>query len=439
MRLSSLLSGLCFCIFILSFQACSKSGDLGLSLIEESQADILYTDTLMLDMETVLTLPMESMQRARLVVGAMQDPIFGYSESALNMNFRITSTNVDFGNASLDSIVLSMVYDSAGHAGAIRTDPNARQTWQIYRLEESIRNNTIYFSDKEFATGSLLADNIEFSPNFTDSIEINGVLMPPHLRVQLDPSLGQELLNPPAETYTSNNNFKEFFKGIRIQIQDPSSNNSLIRFQQRNRNTKITLYYTETDGNGNSVQREFDLLTDEDSETMLAIKNDYNGTAVLNNAPTDSLLYTQGLNGLSAAIRFPSLENLGNILVNKAELLLYTIEPESDAFPRIKQLVGTSYNPSSGSYELISDVSNSLLRGSSYEISGGTLQQPSGESFYRLNLSLYMQDLLRGRISDNTLYLQTATINTLERVVLANHRHPSKAAILLLTYTRIDN
>ena len=422
------------------WSACSKPGDLGLSLIEQSQADILYTDTISFQIETVPTLPMESMQRNRFVVGAVQDPVFGYAESWLHLNFRITSTNVSFTGATLDSIVFSIAYDTAGHYGQVLTDPQAEQTWQLYRMNEPMETGRTYYADQEFALGQLLADDIRVRANFYDSIEVDGVREGAQLRVRLDPAFGQELLNPAdLSVYSSNNNFKEFFKGICLRPKAGAPNNSLIRFWQRSRSTRIVMYYSQPDGTGSLVSRRFTLQTDEDSESVLRIRQDYSATDVLSNRPEDSLAYLQGLNGLSLGVRFPHLASMGNILVNKAELWLYPAEAEQPGFPFVRQIVGATRNETINSYELIRDVSNSLLRTSSYQVSGGTLSRDEqGQAFYRLNLSMYLQDLIRGKVPNNLLYLQTATITNLERVILANERHTSRRARFVLTYTRLD-
>jgi hypothetical protein len=422
--------GVAFC---LQFWACSKPSDLGLSLVEEQRSDIVYTDTLSLDLQTVSSLPMESMQRNRQLIGRYEDPIFGTAKAGLYLNFRITSTNVSFPNATFDSIVLQLAYDTIGHYGDVRST----QTWQVFRMEEGMSVDETYKSNTSFTTGALLADNVSFVPNFRDSVTLQSGRVAAHLRIPLDPSLGQELLNPTGNIYSSNNTFKNAFKGIYIKAKDGSPNSAILRFISKSSRTRIVLYYTQPDGNGVPVSRSFNLLTDEDSESVLRLEQDYTGTAVLNNNPGDTLVYVQGMNGAGIQVRIPHLNNLGDIIVNKAELQLFSPFAQDTAWVLPRQLVSAQSNGNNG-YDLSRDVSNSLSKTGSYLICGGSLRGTTQQPFYQLNLSNTLQEMLRGNIPNNTLYIQTATIINTERAVLGNHNSSQYKAKLLLTYTKIN-
>ena len=213
---------------LLSVTGCSKPSELGLSLVETNPSEIFYTDTISLKMSTVLTNPLLSDNRSRWLCGAYTDPIFGKSTASVYSNFRLTTTNATFPDAQFDSLILSIQYDTLGHYGG---NPNdfSMQTWEVYRVTESIVPEQDYYSDKNFALGDLLATH-SFVPQIYDSVSVQGVLRKPHLRIKLDDALGQELLNPASNIYENNTVFKDFLKGVCIKSKAGAPNSAIIRF-----------------------------------------------------------------------------------------------------------------------------------------------------------------------------------------------------------------
>ena len=423
--------------------ACTRPGELGLSLVEEQRAEILFTDTVTVALRTLATPPLIGSQPSRLLIGRLEDAVFGRTEAIGHINFRITSTNATFPNAVLDSIVLQLAYDTTGHYGAVN-DPDVltQETWEIARLTERLMAGETYNTDRLFGAGAVLARH-EFRPRVRDSVRLaDGTVLAPHLRIPLERSLGEELLNPTTNIYATNNTFKDAFRGFQIRAAATGNNASIVRFLPRNRQTKVVIYYNQPDDQGQRVSRVFELLTDEDSEASVYFEHDYQaGQGILANGPLDSLVYLQGMNGVGVDVQFPYLEALGNVVINKAELVLYAVEPVDVnrlRFPR--QLISSL--PLAGGepgYEPSLDVSNSLSRAGNYLISGGALLVEGGtQGRYELNLSTSLQDLLRGRIPENRLFIQAASIINTERVILANAKHSRLAAKLRLTYTRLD-
>ena len=430
---------------MLSAIGCSKSSELGLSLVEQEQTDIRSTDTVSLVLSTVRTDKSETHQRTQLVVGAYTDPIFGQVESAAYMNFRLTRTNATFDGAVLDSIVLSLAYESFGHYGDIYSANPGVQTWDVLKMTEPILDQ-IYESDASFMTSDVLKSGFTFVPNYQDSLYIgtDSAYAQPHIRIKLDDAGGLALVEDflrPADpnVYNSNIDFKNWFNGIKVVPTSGAQNSSIIRLKFKNSQTKISVYYTDTTGGG-SVPNVFEFLTDEDAESVSSFSHDYAGTDVLNTTTTDTIVYMQGLDGVATKIEFPNIQDLGNVIVNKAELIVMVQDTGTTEYPEPFQVIAKTLN-TANEWVLIDDVITSLLNTNppDYSLFGGELERDNATSeyFYRFHLAQIMQDMIEGNMTENAVYITPSSPLNPERIKLVNHRSDYAKAKLFLTYTKL--
>ncbi len=442
--IKSLLSALLI-VGILSAIGCSKSSELGLSLVEQEQTDILANDTMALRLSTVLANKSNTYKRIQVVVGAYTDPIFGETAAAAYLNFRLTRTNATFTNCVLDSLVLSLAYEKYGHYGSIYNSSPSVQTWDILQLSDPILEQD-YLSDATFSTGSVLKSGFTFTPHYKDSVYVgvDSVRTLPHLRIRLDDAaglaLGQEFLFPTtANVYNSNVDFKNWFKGLKIMPSSSATNSALIRFRFKHYQTKLIVYYTDTTG-GNSVPKTFNFLTDEDAESVSSFEHNYTGTSVLDTTTTDTIVYLQGLDGVHTKIGFPNIESLGDIIVNKAELVVMVQDTGTAEYPEPIQLIA-KIKDASGKLVLIDDIVTSLVRTKSYLLFGGVLEKdknaPIKKYLYRFHLAEYMQAMVEGKASENAIYLTTASALDAKRIKLVKHNAAFAKAKLYLTYTKL--
>lgn len=432
-RFGSLLFFVFVAAGLLSVTGCSKPSELGLSLVETNPLEIFYTDTISVGMSTVATRPLLTDSRSRWLCGAYVDPIFGKTTAKVYTNFRLTTTNASFPSALFDSLVLSIQYDTLGHYGG---NPSAftEQQWEVYRITESIVPEQDYYADKNFALGDLLATH-NFIPQIFDSVSVQGIVRRPHLRIRLDDALGQELLNPTSNIYENNTIFKDFLKGVCIKPKTGSANSAIIRFLPNASLTKLTLYYRDS----SNVSRTYDYLSDGDSESVLAFEHNYSGTRVLENNPNDTVVYLQGMNGVSTRMEFPFLEDLGKIIVNKAELYIYPAGEEDRAYPVPIQLFCLE-KTTDDNYLLVDDISNSINRNTlnPYLIFGGTLKYDGERPYFRMNISKFFQRLVDSETVEKAIYIQTASVTDTGRMLLANEKSESLRAKLYLTYTKTN-
>jgi hypothetical protein len=443
-NLKSLLYGT-LAVGLFSAMGCSKSSEIGLSLVEQEQSDILYTDTTTIYLTTVDADPVETSNRTVMVCGSYTDADWGESISSVYMNFRINNTGAVFPNSVFDSLVLSLAYQNFGHYGELRTNKPAAvtQNWEIARVLEDIEEGTVYKSDKTFMTdGNLLKSNFQFTPNDTANVVVDGTTLAPHLRIRLDDQagidLGEIFLDPQSsgfDIYESNTKFKDWFKGIHIR---PSSSNpsdaSIIRFKSKDVLTKLTLHYTDTSG-GVRVAKVFEFLTNEDAEVVSSFGHTH-PVNLTDNLITDTVVYLQGLDGLHTKIAFPFVEELGNVIINKAELVIPVADTGTNDFPEPIQLLAKIKN-FGGELVAIDDVITSINRAQSYFLFGGVLEDTGNKNFvYRMYISEEMQALVNGTTFEPAIYITLPSALDPERVQLMNEKGINSAK-LYLTYTKI--
>ena len=168
----------------------------------------------------------------------------------------------------------------------ILRDAPGLQQWDVYQLSEPILDQD-YESDVQLTTSQSLKSNFSFKPTYRDSVfvGVDSQLTYPHIRIRLDDAsginLGEELLNPTDTTiYNSNNDFKNWFQGVKVMPTVGYPNSSIVRVRHGDPLTKLTLYYRDT-SNGGNVSETFEYLTDEDAESISSFAHDYTGTNVL--------------------------------------------------------------------------------------------------------------------------------------------------------------
>lgn len=429
---------------LFSALSCSQSTELGLSLVEQEQSDIVFNDTTTLIMTTVEARPVVTSNRDILTVGSYDDPTWGSVKATTTMNFRLPSTGATFPNTTLDSLVLLLAYDTRGQYGDIRINKptSVNQVWEIARLVEDLVEGTNYHSDATFATDpQLLASNITFRPNDTAKVTVDGQTVAPHLRIRLaDPAaidLANMLLAPQgtaADIYESNNKFKEWFKGLQIR---PTSANpadgSMLQFRAQNELTKLSLYYTDN-STGTPEKKRFDFLTNEDAEVVTTFEHGH-PVGLTDNLPTDTIVYVQGSDGLHTKIEFPYLRDLGDVVINRASLMIMVADTGTLAAPIPTQLVA-KYTANNNELLVIDDVLTSLDRTKGYQLFGGVLQAANdGTLFYEMSLSEFMQDVVDGKTTESAVYITLPSALQSERVKLINEKGELSAK-LLLTYTK---
>lgn len=450
-----------FLYLIFCGTSCTESTSIGSDLLEGDLQDLRFTNDFELETQTLqadsvrVFSPILSSQLAEYNFGTYIDPIFGKVSSSIYAQVSLNGAGPDFSGATVDSVVLVLPYVVDYEFGDIDSEYGVN----VLRINEDVEAESTLWSDTTFSTEPIPIGTANFTPRPTlsDSINIevpeNDTLgfeterVAPQLRITLNDDYANELFNADTLVFASDTSFTNVFQGI--HIVPTTENDGLFAFNIRaNADAGVFVYYSTSEKNA------FYRFPFASSDLkMTNYQHDYAGsvTQTILDSPNDadSLFFVQGFGGVSGQVELQDLSVLeGDIAINKAELVLRVADlPEDEGnFATPDQLI-LAYQNEDGVYFVTEDVANAtsanqstLTSSLSVDIFGGAfVEGENGEpATYTLNVTAYLQNVLRGDISRAlriSAYLKQRFAN---RVVFYGDSHSQYAPELRVSYTRFD-
>ncbi|MEO1515549.1 MAG: DUF4270 family protein [Bacteroidota bacterium] len=437
-------------LLLLTAGSCTKSTPLGAELVDQDQNQITFTDTVSVTAITVAEdrvrtySPDQSLQLTSYLLGQMNDPIFGLTTASFyaQMRYSIAGEPQFEDDATLDSIVLMLDYDTLSFYGEVETPWNI----DVYELSETMDPDATYYSNDGFATKPTPLGSVNnFIPNFRDSINVirldDTTGFVPHLRIRLDDALGDFFLGIDSADYADENIFLDLFKGI--QVQATSQTEGLLAFSLNTTATRMALYYS-TD----TLKKEYIFDITGGSAKSAEYAHNYGSNISLED-PTqgDSILFVQGMSGGLIQLDFPHIRNFQNLIVNKAELeFTVAVLPDDkpETFVPSRQLILVEQD-SDGEFILTEDVERSVTQQNlldtrafggnlrdTVDVDGIEIQQ------YRMNTAARLQDMIEGSLT-TPLFIRSFTKPTNgSRVVIYGPGHSKYPMKLNLIFTNIN-
>lgn len=462
--------------------SCNKTSLLGAELFESDKLNLQFTDTLTVSAlndapEPVLMYVKNAVAYDSFCVGNVPDAYFGKTESAIYANFGTRGFDApvfpSLDTALIDSVRLILPYNSAGVYG----DTTATQKLSVYRLTEELKADTIY-SDKTFAHAATPLGSITFKPTPNTTIRRIIDTLPtaskrdtfidvPHISIPLDIELGKSIMRLDASIYkdTVMSGFHFWLKGLVVKAETPA--NCMLSFNvgptattgatgQTSVRAGIYVYYRK---NKTDTTRYFYAFQTSRQVRYANYKNDYkNGKVnefVNNPAKADSLIFLKSLAGPVTRLELPTLKNLGNIAINKAELE-FVINEDTDVktFPPLEQLLvlGGNAQITNGNLGTLNNVLYLLginasvildARQSGFSATafstipdfGGFPVTEKGVRKYKINITQHLQRIISGA-EGTQIYLTPHFYYTKAgRVVLYGPKNSKYRAKLNLFYT----
>lgn len=253
-----------------AFTACTNEPDLlGLNLTPAGdKLNVYFNDTTTLNAfnypkDTLRTSALPGYTASSLntiLLGAMYDSTFGKIEANFATQLWLGTTSpVINDNPVTDSVVLQLPY--AGLYG----DSTSSQTIKIYQLLNPLRGDSMYYNNTPVSIlPNSLIGTITFVPKVKDSVTINGTKVGPTLRVKLDKTLGDKILQNKSQL-TSQINFRNLIKGLYFTAQPKNTKGegSIITFDLTGTNAGFNIYFHDSKDttslsvyvNGSSSQR----------------------------------------------------------------------------------------------------------------------------------------------------------------------------------------
>ena len=390
------------------------------------------------------TLEADSLRTDELSIatlGSLNDPETGKVSSSFYTQLRLPVDNVNFAGSGLlsdivlDSVVLSIEYsDLYGNI-----DP---QTFEVFELTDDMYRDSVYFNGKSFnTTGINLVEPGKGTqvPNPSSSVFTANDSLPAQLRLKLDNTFGQKIINESGNVaITDNTNFLQFIKGIEVKVNNPSqaaNEGGILLFNLLSLNSNITLYYRDI---ANSDTLTFRLLINTNCARVNKNEHDYTGASVSNQLADSTLgqnkVYIKGLQGLKTEVNFTDVMRLkdSNIIVNKATLTMPVDPSTVSSFDPIDQLL--IIRNEGGLKYLLQDQTMFAGQGGLDNVGG---KWDSDKNQYEFVITRYINGLLNGNFQNNNLTLETiSAMVTPNRTVFNGHNSMSEKPKLTITYTK---
>lgn len=373
------------------------------------------------------------------VLGSYNDPVFGTFKSSILAHLRLPAVNPSFGDVSaikIDSFVLGLVY--VGFYGE-----KTPQKFEVFELNDSIGRTTNYYTttNKTHLNDNLIVSGKDVvTPSPTNQIVIDTTHVNAQLRLYLDTNLARTFLNQAVDnpsTFSSNDNFINFFKGLYIGVNNGSQSpgtGGISYFDLADPLTKLTIYYHQT---GTENRKTYDFLINASSANYTKAEIDNTGTSV-ENAFENSIagsteFYTQALKS-RAVISIPGVKNLPKKAIIHQALLYLPVEYQ----------IGSNYTPSS---EI--SISTKLQKSSKY-FNIGSATYDAVENQYVIDLKSYIQSILSDErypvstsagtydalIEGTELYITPKYFNnSAERIIFNGIKTNKNKPKLILKYT----
>lgn len=441
--------GLCLVMTIFS---CQDSIIVGTDFLSDDRFEINFADSISLRSYTVYgdSVPtyLAIADSRTYMAGQMMDNEYGTLKCGIYVTLRLGDIKPTFNTTTdplvLDSVVLSIAYDTLGHYAQSTAQCNV----QLYQLRNTISLLVTAYSNTSFETEDTPLFESQRLINVMDSITvidqaINDTLkVKPHLRLKLDQRFGNLILSE-NEANKTDTAFTNFIKGFYLDIT-PQLGSSIIGFNlsraallATDPTNKLTLYYTQAD----TIKRKYEYPI----STLTTGKyiHDYTGSTVesfvANVDQGDSLTFIHGLGGLKTVVSFNDLTFFNDKLINKAELELSIAEPLPlfGNYNPPPQLIA-SYKNSNGDLVLISDIAQLAVQGANYfNIFKGGLNSTTTPKTYRMNITNHLKAALADPTLNSDVYISILNeAETPRRVSLYGAKHSTYPIKLKVNYTK---
>jgi hypothetical protein len=270
LNLSPIRQALFALIAAFALSACSTEPDLlGLNLTPQGdKLNAFFNDT-----TTVIAFntPIDTLRTSVLpgytainfpsiLCGSIYDTAFGKVEASFATQLWLSSLKPTISaNPSADSVVLQLPYT------ALFGDSLSAHTLNVYELTQPLRGDTSYYST-QFITPDpgALVGSATFVPDVKDSVTLSAVKYAPMLRIKLNNSFGNKILNGGTSLNTEES-FRNLVKGLYFTTAPKNvlGQGSIITFDLSGTNAGLQIFYhTPSDSgsislyvNGASSQR----------------------------------------------------------------------------------------------------------------------------------------------------------------------------------------
>src|SRR5690554_89650 len=338
------------------------------------------------------------------LIGSYNDEVFGSVEAEFYTQLTLSGFSPEFGDMntlSIDSAV--MAFEFGGYYGNLN-----QQLFEVYEISEELSRDSSYTRTSVVQTSSqnlVPTSNNQglIKPDPNKRAIVGNDTLNPQLRIPLDPIFAKNLLTI-AEGASNDADFVQTFKGLKFKVNNgmlSSGEGSIIYLATTKPASKLTVYYTS-----NGEQASYDFIVNGSAVDFNHVKTDYSSTRVQqvidDHTMGDDEFYAQTFS-TRAKVDFSSLNDLPeNIVVHSATLEL-----------PVSYYLGSNFYPSS---EV--NVSARLFDNDDKKYVVSTVAYNKSRRSYVINLRTYVQNIVKGEIENNGIFISPKKYNTtVERIV----------------------
>lgn len=431
------------------FSACERSRGIGFNLVPQSEVGLFFTDTLSVEASTVLTDSVLTRNNANLLFGSYLDPVLGKvtvksfvqfapQTASVNDSIKLDKTNIS-GALQFDSLTLNLrfVYDYG--------DKNLPQELHLYRVTDTISTSYNYVN---YSTVSTQRDPLAVIPIKGSDISKTGFLTINFKNYPGLATLANEIFQL-ADNKTSFKAFLEAFKGLAF-LPGPNDNAAVLGIEGNLSNlfTRMTIHYrkTETSGDVKNLTYPFFLRSwfnnFQSQRNATILQNLDQPLEGIKAKDLNDLSFIQGGIGIYTKFEFPSLErlkNLGNVVLNKVELVIKPQFNSTDVYtvPRLFLLQTDNSN------RILTQISNGFKVPLYVAPDNQSINQLESIGFnsrdleYRIPLTGYFQGLFSGDIKNKALLVIPGNgENSVNRLIINNKKGSPFSVKLRVYYTQ---
>ena len=286
-------------LFVAVLFACNDPNVIGIDLPGAVKFTFSNDSTENIVLNTISEDSLESDQSMYLLLGQINDPIFGENKGSFCQQMLLPANNIDeIEDAVVDSVFITYTYSD------FYGDLNENEDFNIsvYELSESIYRDSVYYSDEtfNFIPQNLATNQFIYEGDSTSSS---------YLKIQLDNSFGERIMDETGNsTMVDDDAFLDYFKGFYIEA---TASNTIMYLNPIADKSRATIYYHIT-GVDTAVAFNFELGGD---ACRINLFNTKDSSDLLAN--TDES-YLQSMAGHQIEVFINDVDSLKNTFAGKA-------------------------------------------------------------------------------------------------------------------------
>ena len=389
----------------LFYYSCDESSQLGLEVQPSSDKIEIFNASLnqnssnpsfLLTTESVDSL--RSDEPSSLLLGKISepyDPIFGDNTGTFITQITLSESNIDLGNNPIvDSVVMS--YSYSGYYGDLSSPIQIALNY----VDLNIYKDSVYYSNHQFFNPSNISEDLML--DFTISPDTS---VSPTLKMKLENSIGQQILDIGNSGLIDNETFQENF-GYFFLSEYSLIGNTIFYLNPSGSNSEFKIYYHNDD----SDSLHLDFVLDGESARI----NLFNEKPISNLLIDGSKSYVQSMAGFQTKIKLQNIDIIDSLLANKAINKVTLSFNVSDDYEYIShENLSLVRVDSSGNNVFLKDLS---VEGATHF--GGELESSS----YEFNITRFFSSFLNDESYTDELYiLASGGVINANRTVIDNN------------------